>query len=383
MWVSYRKLNCVPLPFEYPILRCEDAIDNFGDSANKLFFIGLDARSGYHQVAVCAGNQDKPAFFSPNGEKYTFRVMPFGPCNAPGIYTCMTHALSTEWQALFKACYPAVKHTGHRIIINDILLYAVNQLELLNYLEWCLEVCHKYRLSLKLSKYDFLKECVEYVGHDLTSDGNCPSKSKFDTIMDLPLPATGNALHSLIQLCNFNNKYCPWLEIKLKPLCKLIKQYHQQPIPAAVWILLFEEVKLVVTSSPCLFRYNYTKLTFLKTDWSADGFRSILMQPDNSAALVAATKKLADDGICDFDLTLSGARLGPVRFDSRKCTEQAPLPLLCRQSRLQPLGHFEKQKVSLGYLFLSDMRLQRCKGNSRLLWTHSRHPLLGSGTPQI
>jgi hypothetical protein len=82
-------------------------------------------------------------------------------------------------------------------------------------------------------------------------------------------------------------------------------------------------VKLGITSSPCLARYDHKKLTFLKTDWSADGFGSILMQPDSSSpAFVAAAKRLVEDGICNFNLTLKGARLRPVYFDSRKCTEQ-------------------------------------------------------------
>jgi hypothetical protein len=326
MCVSYRRLNSVTLPFEYPIPRCEDAIDDCGDSAGKLFFISLDARSGYHQVAVRACNQDKLAFFSPDNEKYASSVMPFGPHNAPGFYTCMMHVLSLEWDALFKARHPNAKHTGDRVIIDGICLYAVDKVELLFYLECVLEVCQKYRLSLKLSKCNFLKEHVEYAGHDLTSDGNCPSKSKFGQINNWPLPATGQALYSLIQLCNFYNKYCSWLEIKLKPFRKLIKLYHRKPIPPETWMpalrLLFDEVKCGVTSSPCLTRYDHTKPTFLKTDRSADGFGSILMQPDDSPASVAATKKLAKTGICDFDLTLTGARLRPVRFDSRKCTEQ-------------------------------------------------------------
>jgi hypothetical protein len=326
MCVSYRRLNSVTLPFEYPIPRCEDAIDDFGDSAGKLFFISLDAASGYHQVLVRECDQDKLAWFSPDDEKYTWGVMPFGPRNAPGFYTCLMHILSAEWRALFKSRYPDAKHTGDRVIIDDILLYAVVVQELLAYLECVLEICQKYRLSLKLTKCDFLKERVEYVGHDLTSEGNCPSKSKFDMITDWPLPATGQALHSLIQLCNFYNKYCPWLEIKLKPLRKLIKLYHRKPIPPTAWTptlrLLFDEVKLGVTSSPCLARYDHHKPTFLKTDWSADGFGSILMQPDDSPASLAATKRLVEEGICDFDLTLGGARLRPCRFDSRKCTEQ-------------------------------------------------------------
>jgi hypothetical protein len=145
-------------------------------------------------------------------------------------------------------------------------------------------------------------------------------------ITDWPLPATGQALHSLIQLCNFYNKYCQWLELKLKPLRRIIKLYHRQTIPVVVWTpelrLLFDEVKTGVTSSPCLARYDRVKPISLKTDWSAEGFGSILMQPDDSPASIAATTRLLEDGICDFDVTMGDARLRPIRFDSRKCTEQ-------------------------------------------------------------
>jgi hypothetical protein len=39
MCVSYRKLKAVTLAFEYPIPRCDDAIDDFGDGFGRLWFI--------------------------------------------------------------------------------------------------------------------------------------------------------------------------------------------------------------------------------------------------------------------------------------------------------------------------------------------------------
>jgi hypothetical protein len=44
------------------------------------------------------------------------------------------------------------------------------------------------------------------------------------------------------------------------------------------------------------------------------GFGSILMQPDDSPASVAAVTRLVEDGICDFDLTLKGAAPYSLRF---------------------------------------------------------------------
>ena len=40
------------------------------------------------------------------------------------------------------------------------------------------------------------------------------------------------------------------------------------------------------------------------------------MQPDNSDASKAALALLRSDGVCNFDLTVNGARLRPIRFGS-------------------------------------------------------------------
>ena len=44
------------------------------------------------------------------------------------------------------------------------------------------QVFTKYRFSFKLTKCDFFKPHVEFVGHDLTTDGNFPAESKLDLI---------------------------------------------------------------------------------------------------------------------------------------------------------------------------------------------------------
>jgi hypothetical protein len=73
MCVSYRRLNQVTLPFEYPIPCCDDAIDNFGDSNGRLYFISLDNKTGDHQISVRYADQSKLAFFGPDGKKIYFQ----------------------------------------------------------------------------------------------------------------------------------------------------------------------------------------------------------------------------------------------------------------------------------------------------------------------
>ena len=346
MCVSYRRLNSVTKPFQFPIPRCDDSINILEQGLSTLFTVALDANSGYHQVKVKENDQDKLAFFAPDNQKYTFTVMPFGPCNAPSFYTCMMLNFKTEWDTLFLLRVASLKlvdnvnvrvdgnliflgddriYYGSRTIIDDILLWCSNINLVITYFRCVCEVFQKYRVSFKLKKCDFLQERTEYVGYDILSAGNCPASSKFDMITDWKLPIDGPSLHSFIGLINFYHKFCPYLEIRMKPLRKLCKKYFRKRIPSLEWspklIQLFEDLKRCITSSPVLARYNPNKPTFLKTDWSAEGMGWILMQPSDDNESITATKLLLEKGECLFDLSLTGPRLQPIAFGSRACTD--------------------------------------------------------------
>jgi hypothetical protein len=133
----------------------------------------------------------------------------------------------------------------------------------------------EYRVTFQLKKCEFLTNRIEYVGYDITPNGNCPAQSKFDLITDWPLPATGQSLGSFIGLVSFSNIYCPFFEIRVKPLCSLECAHHRKSIPDVSWmsslVSLWHELKVGITSSPCLARYDSSKPCFLKTDWAGTG----------------------------------------------------------------------------------------------------------------
>jgi hypothetical protein len=252
--------------------------------------------------------------------------MPFGPRNAPAFYTCMMQIFRGKWEVLFRSRYPSdSSHLGSRIIIDDILLWSTTIHSLLHLFECVCDVFMKYRVTFQLKKCEFLTNRIEYVGHDITPNGNCPAKSKFDLVTDWPLPTNGQSLGSFIGLLTFYNIYCPFFEIRVKPLCALERQHHQKPIPSAMWTptltCRWDELKLAITS-PCLGRYDSLLPCVLKTDWAGTGMGWILMQPDHSPASTTTLALLRSTGSCTFDLTMNGARLRPIRFGSRSCTER-------------------------------------------------------------
>ena len=347
MCVSYRGLNKVTKPFEYPIPRCDDAITMIIVGENCIYIITVDAKQGYHQVTVYAMHREKLAFFAPNNRKYTFKVMPFGPMNAPAFYTCMMQDFRKEWHHLFLTTIRDMDiiggqavhvtdtdeifidgkktYTDSKGIIDDILAYSTNLELVLIYFECICKVFQKYRVSFRLDKCEFLKDRVEFVGHDILPSGRSPAHSKFKMITDWPTPTSSQTLGSFIGLINFYHNYVPYFEIRLKPLRKLYRTFFRKAIPAEAWTTelkqLFYDLKLSITSPPVLGRYNPDHPVFLKTDWSAHGMGWILMQPADDDASKEALVHLQETGECLFELDVGGARLQPIEYGSRACTD--------------------------------------------------------------
>ena len=74
-------------------------------------------------------------------------------------------------------------------------------------------------------------------------------------------------------------------------------------------IELFCDCKTHLVTSLLLLRFDSSRTTFIKTDWSAGEMGYILMQLDDSSASITAMTHLADTGECLFDLYLDWPRL--------------------------------------------------------------------------
>ena len=66
-------------------------------------------------------------------------------------------------------------YSGTKSIIDDILFLSSTIATVLVYFECVCLVFQKYRVSFRQDKCHFLLDRVEYVGHDLFANGNCPA----------------------------------------------------------------------------------------------------------------------------------------------------------------------------------------------------------------
>eukprot|EP00957_Ditylum_brightwellii_P177813 13544556-Ditylum_brightwellii.AAC.1 len=144
-----------------------------------MYYILLDAFSSYHQIRMDAQSTIKTAFTGPYRRKYMYKVMPFDLVNAPSIFVIMIYDFKDDWDG--RAQENGVNigdDNGCKIIIDDTFIYVTDYRQGFKYLDAILEISKTYNISWKLHKCHFFPKEVEFVGHDVAIEGNCPAKSK-------------------------------------------------------------------------------------------------------------------------------------------------------------------------------------------------------------
>ena len=80
--VYFRELNKATLKDYFPLPFIDQVLDTV---SGKQYFSFLDGYSGYNQILIAPEDQEKTTFTCPWGT-YTYRVFPFGLCNAPATF---------------------------------------------------------------------------------------------------------------------------------------------------------------------------------------------------------------------------------------------------------------------------------------------------------
>ena len=227
--VNYAPLNTVTRVVAMPIPRCDEAVGNtFG---NAKFRWLMDAISGYNQLRVTESSQEKLAFAGPDCTKYTYTVMPFGPINGPVIFIVFIHDMNSTWNELARRRGLSLNTgTNTRVIVDDIFSWAQTFDNFLLYLECQLQVCLSQNLSLSLKKCLFCPSRIEFVGVDVTDDGNCPAMSKHEFLRAFPAFNDVRDISSFLGFVNFYAKWVPLFEQRAEPLRAIIKGKEQTEV---------------------------------------------------------------------------------------------------------------------------------------------------------
>ena len=234
-------INPVSKLDQYPIPKIEDL---FATLSKGKLFTKLDLSQAYQQLPF---EEESKQFVVINTTKGLFRYnrLPFSISSAPGIFQRVI-------ENLLKG-------------IDDILLTESTEEAHLQTLEEVLKRLEATGLKAKMSKCQFLKSCVSYLGHRIDAKG----------LHDAPDPQNVQELKSYLGLLSYYGKFLPNLSSVLAPLYWLLRKDYRWRW-SAVETAAFKSSKELLTSSKLLVHYDPNLDLVLACDASAYGVGAML-----------------------------------------------------------------------------------------------------------
>ena len=201
--VDYRKLNAVTVGDSFPLPSIEELLIKV---RNSKFFSCLDLKSGYHQIALDSESREKTAFCI-NDKLYEFTRLPFGGKNAPSHFSrTMTSILSN----LIGSCL--------LVYMDDLIILGSTLEEHIHNLMQTLETLRRYNIKINLSKCQFFKSNVEFLGHIVSPEGIRPVHSKVEAIKNYSRPRNPKEVSSFLGLASYYRKFIPNFATISRPL---------------------------------------------------------------------------------------------------------------------------------------------------------------------
>jgi hypothetical protein len=260
--VDYRALNKMTIKNKYPLPRIDELMDRLLGSK---WFSKIDLRSGYHQVRIAEEDIHKTAFSTRYGH-YEFLVLPFGLTNAPATFMNLMQDVFHE-------------HLDEFVIVflDDILVYSKSVEEHAKHLKLVLQKLRDNKLYGKLSKCEFAKEEITFLGHVVNKDGIKMEPAKVKAVMDWPVLKNAHDVRSFLGLAGYYRRFVKDFSQIAAPLTDLL---HKNV--AFQWTdkqeQAFKQLKQAVCNAPVLIVPDPNKQYTVVTDASGFAIGAALCQ---------------------------------------------------------------------------------------------------------
>lgn len=269
--VDFRMLNAVTKKDVYPLPRIDETLECLGKAQ---FFTTLDLASGYWQVELEKSSQEKTAFATRKG-LFEFSVMPFGLCNAPSTFQRLMDLVLSGFQWDFCVVY-----------LDDIVIFSKTWEEHLNHIQEIFDRISGANLTLKMSKCQFGREQVPFLGHIVSKQGIQADPKKIQAIVDWPNPKNKEEVVGFLGLCGYYRRFCENFSEKASPLLEISKPKGRPFMWTADQEKSFQCLKNEATNFPILRYPDFEKLFVVYTDASENGLGAVLGQYDESGEWV-------------------------------------------------------------------------------------------------
>ena len=278
--IDYRSLNKASIKDSYPLSHIQDTLDTL--YSNNLFAT-LELLKGYHFTEVKESSREKTAFTTHVG-LFQYIRLPFGLTNTPASFQRLLEHVLRNYIAKFAILY-----------IDNILTYSTTFSDHLNHVAQVLQTLKEAHLKIRISKCQFAKNSVEFLGHLITPDEIGPNKKNIEALTSFPTASKIKDVRAFLGLCNYYRCFIKNYSILASPLLQLLKKnvtFHWHSPQHESSMALKERL----ATTPILVYSDFSIPFKLYTDASGDsiGFNLTQIQHSRERAIVYSGINFSD-----------------------------------------------------------------------------------------
>ncbi|CAF4354949.1 unnamed protein product [Rotaria sp. Silwood2] len=262
--LDFRQLNSVTVRDVYPIPRIDDTLDQLQTAK---YFTSLNLKSGFWQIELDDESRPKTAFITHAG-LFQFKVMPFGLTNAPATF-----------QRLMDLILGGLKWSCALVYLDDIIVYSPTFQLHLKHLESVLQHIQASGLILHISKCQFCKTKIKYLGHVVSQSGIEPDPDKIRAVRDYSVPTRLKEVRTFLGLTSYYRRFIKKYATIAEPLTSLTRNADNKSF---IWTpscqQAFLHLRQLLIEAPVISYPHFDQPFILQVDASDVGLSAILAQ---------------------------------------------------------------------------------------------------------
>ena len=205
---DFRVLNKRTTTDEFHIPDMKEIIEQLREAT---VYSPLDLLKAFHQVKLTPRAEEKLVLATEFGN-YRYKVMPFGPKNAPATFAKVICIAFSEISDTVASYFDDV--TAHSKEADSHLIV----------LRKAFEVARKYNLTLRPDKCLFFQDQIELLGHTVSPSGIKPSDKIINKVSVFAYPQNKTEVKSFVHLCGFHSENIQAFAEIAAPLTNLLRK---------------------------------------------------------------------------------------------------------------------------------------------------------------